>query len=214
MGARVVHKKCTVLHGGNYQVFCNNFFTTCFLFGYLLKQKIYAYGTARMDRRGFPETLKGVVLPERGKHVSCQRGNLVATVWQDKKAVKVLSTMSDPVQSKSVEMRQVPCPDAVVQYNKFMGGVDKGDQLRPYYCFRLKFGKNYKYTFWSLLDVAITNAHILSRFSPTTTTLKPLKTFRLHLPEQLIGSYHSRKRVGRPGLAESTPSTSTTTIPR
>ena len=94
----------------------------------------------------------------------------------------MLSTMSDPVQSKSVEM-QVPCPDAVVQYNKFMGGVDKGDQLRHYYCFWLKCVKNYMYTFWFLLDVAI-NAHILSHFSPTTTTLKPLKTFRLHLAEQ------------------------------
>ncbi len=212
LGERVVHELCTPLHGGNYQVFCDNFFTTCSLFEGLLKQKIYACGTARMDRRGFPETLKGVVLPERGQHVSCQRGNLVATIWQDKKAVKVLSTMSDPVQSKSVERRQkdgsklvVPCPDAVVQYNKFMGGVDKGDQLRHYYCFRLKCVKNYKYIFWFLLDVAITNAHILSRFSPTTTNLKPLKTFRLHLAEQLIGNYHSRKRVGRPGLARNLP---------
>lgn len=101
LGERVVHELCTPLHGGNYQVFCDNFFTTCSLFEDLLKQKIYACGTARMDRRGFPETLKGVVLPERGQHVSCQRGNLVATIWQDKKAVKVLSTMSDPVQSKS-----------------------------------------------------------------------------------------------------------------
>jgi len=67
---------------------------------------MYAYGTARMDHRGFPETLKGVVLLEQGQHVLCQCGNLVATVWPEKKTVKVLSTMCDPVQSKSVERRQ------------------------------------------------------------------------------------------------------------
>ena len=72
-------------------------------------------------------------LSEWGQHLSCQRRNLVATVWQDKKAVKVLSTMFDPSNTKSVQRRQkdgskvtVPCPDAVVQY-KYMGGVDKED---------------------------------------------------------------------------------------
>ena len=93
--------------------------------------------------------------------MSCQCGNLVTTVWQDKKAVKLLSAMCDSVHSKSVERRQkdgsrlaVPCLDAVVQYNKFMGGIDKGDQLRHYYSFRLKCVKSYKYIFWFLLDVA------------------------------------------------------------
>ena len=27
----------------------------------------------------------------------------------------------------------VPCPEAVYKYNRYMGGVDKGDQLRKYY---------------------------------------------------------------------------------
>ena len=99
---RVVKQLCTPLQQGNYQVFCDNFFSTCSLFDDLLQQKIYACGTTRLDRRGFPETLKHVTLPERGKHLSCQRGNLVATVWQDKKPVKVLSTMCNPCNSESV----------------------------------------------------------------------------------------------------------------
>ena len=51
-----------------------------------------------------------------------------------------------------------------------MGGVDKGAQLHSYYRVRLKSRKYYKYTFWFLFDVAITNAYILSNYTPTTTT--------------------------------------------
>ena len=209
LGERVVLQLCSPLQQGNYQVFCENFFSSCSLFDNLLQQRIYACGT---DHRDFPKTLKHATFSERGQHLSCQRGNLVATVWQDKKAVKVLSTMCDPSNTKSVQRRQkdgskvtVPCPDAVVQYNQYMGGVDKGDQMRQYYRIRLKSVRNYKYIFWFLLDVAITNAHILSRYVPVTTSVQSLKVFRLKLAEQLIGAYISRKRVGRPSLARSVP---------
>ena len=68
----------------NYQVFCNNF-STAGLFEELLQQNIYLCGTAQIDRHGFPETLKKVAITEQGQHKSCQHGNLVATVWKDKK---------------------------------------------------------------------------------------------------------------------------------
>ena len=45
----------------------------------------------------------------------------------------------------------VPCPESVRLYNRFMAGVDKSDQLRG----------NYKYIFWFLFDLAIVNAFIL-----------------------------------------------------
>ena len=39
---------------------------------------------------------------------------------------------------------RIPCPDVVVVYNKFMGGVDL---VRHYYHIRTKCAKNYKYIF-------------------------------------------------------------------
>ena len=212
LGERVVLQLCRQLQGGNYQVFCDNFFSTVALFDKLLQQKIYACGTTRIDRRGFPDTLKNIALEDRGQQESCQRGNLTATVWKDKKLVKMLSTMSNPLTTSSVERKQkdgskitVPCPDAVVVYNKYMGGVDKGDQLRHYYRIRTKCVKNYKYIFWFLVDVVITNANIISHFSPVNTSERSLKAFRLKLADQLIGSYCSRQRSGRPSLAKSNP---------
>ena len=84
LGERVVLQLSASLRGGNYQLFFDNFFTSCHLLHTLLSQQLYCCGTTRTHRRGFPETLKGVTL-ERGSHLFCQRGNLVASVWMDKK---------------------------------------------------------------------------------------------------------------------------------
>ena len=140
----VVFQLCRPLQGGNYQVFCDNF-STAGLFDELLQQNIYACGTAQIDWRGFPETLKKVAIKDRGQHESCQRGNLVATVWKDKKDVKMLSTMCDPCSSQTGEK-----PEGWRQSHntmsscgsKYTGGVDQGDQLRQYYRIRTKCVKN------------------------------------------------------------------------
>ena len=118
----------------------------------------------------FPGHLK------RGESVSRQRDNLVASVWRDRKLVYVMSTNSNPKGDTTVQRRerdgtaqQVPCPPSVVVYNKFMGGVDKADQLRKYYRVRCKTRKFYRYVFWFLFDSCIVNAFVLMKnFRPAT----------------------------------------------
>ena len=91
----------------------------------------------------------------------------------------------------SVEVRALT---SVITYNKWMGGVDRGNQLRQYYHLRLKSRKFYKYIFWFLVDVCFVNTYILhTRYG--TTTNSPFKEFRLQLAKSLIGSYSSRKRA-------------------
>ena len=85
---------------------------------------------------------------------------------------------------------------AIISYNKWMGGVDRGDQLRQYYQLRLKSRKVYKYIFWFLVDVSITNAFVLHQYNTSTSTRpSPFKAFRLELAKGLIGAYNSRKRA-------------------
>ena len=48
-----------------------------------------------------------------------------------------------------------------VAYNKFMGGVDQGDQKRGYYATKIRSRKFYKYIANFLLGVAVTNSFIL-----------------------------------------------------
>ena len=87
-----------------------------------------------------------------------------------------------------------------------MGGVDRGDQLRGYYCCRTKSRKFYKYICYFLLDVAITNAFILYKhYNPHPSKgLLTMKDFRLQLAKELIGNYCSRRVPGRSGGATHT----------
>ena len=77
--------------------------------------------------------------------MSRQCNSLTALVWQDKRQVHVLSTLSQPGETAQVSRRErdgsrveVSCPSAILTYTKYMGGVDLGDQLRKYYCVRQK----------------------------------------------------------------------------
>ena len=142
------------------------------------------------------------------------RGPLVASVWMDNKPGSMLTRVTQPdvthmAQRKQKDGTRVPvkCTDAVMLYNKYMSGVDKGDQLRQYYHVRMRCFKNYKYIFWFLFDVTITNSYILSLFSPTQMPLSHQrhKMFQLQLAEQLVGDYNTWNRLGRPHSKPSHP---------
>ena len=114
-----------------------------------------------------------------------------------------MSTGFDPTETGYVLRRQkdgtqgtYPCPVACVEYNKYMGGVDLGDQHRGYYHVRMKCRKFYKYIANFLFDVSITNSFILHNISHGDKKMKSVR-FREKLAMELIGSYCSRKRAGR-----------------
>ena len=205
LGERVVLQLSESLRGGNYQLYSDNYFTTCHLLDTLHTHQLYGCGTTRTSHRNFPETLKTVSL-ERGEHAFCQRGILWhLSGWIRSQSIcspHLPRQMSHTAQRKQKDGSRlsVQCPDTVVLYNQSMAGVDKGDQLRQYYRVRTKCRKNYKYIFWFLFDVAITNSYILSLFAPTTmpNSHQRLKAFRLQLADQLVSRYNSRKRLGRP----------------
>ena len=148
-------------------------------------------------------------LRERGHSKTFQSSPLTACIWQDNKPVAVVATNSNPTVSTSVPRRnhdgsrtEVTCPQFVELYNKFMGGVDRNDQLRGYYNVRMKCQKLYKYIFWCLLDVSITNAYILYKcFGSQEKKISDLKSFRVDLAKNLVADYCSRKRPGHPSTS-------------
>ena len=79
-----------------------------------------------------------------------------------------------------------------------MGGVDRDDQLWGYYNCRTKSHKFYKYIFYFIFDVTITNAFILYKhFHPSP--FKTIKEFHLQLAWTPIGDYCSRRWAGHCG---------------
>ena len=138
------------------------------------------------------------LLFNRGESVTVQAGKVTASAWMDRKTVMVMSTNCQPSSCGTVNRKQrdgtsleVPCPASIISYNNFMGGVDRGDQLRGYYRCRSKSRKFYKYIFFFLFDVAITNTYLLLK-SSGSCPFKDLKSFRLQLAKDLIGDYCSR----------------------
>ena len=137
--------------------------------------------------------------------LTVQSDNVVASAWQDRKVVTMMATGYDATKvgtvlrrQKEGSRKQVPCPIACVQYNKFMGGVYHGDQLRGYYQSNFKSRKFYKYIANFLFGVVITNSYILfSLNNPGNNNC--IKSFREKLALQLLGSYCSRKMAGMCG---------------
>ncbi|XP_067929447.1 piggyBac transposable element-derived protein 4-like [Watersipora subatra] len=85
-----------------------------------------------------------------------------------KKYISVISTMHknlDVVDTGKVNYKgdKVCKPAAVLDYNRYMGGVDKSDQNLHYYNAARKTMKWYKKLFFHLLDICVYNAAIVYR---------------------------------------------------
>ena len=109
-----------------------------------------------------------------------QDGNVSVCVWQDTRPVTFMSSGHNPAHTKSIPRKRVDrsimnveCPISIVDYNKYMGGVDRGDQYRKYYHVHVKSRKPYKYIFWFLFEVCV-NSFILSHYSPCNL---PISTY-------------------------------------
>ena len=122
---------------------------------------------------------------------------MTAHAWMDNKVVTVMSTNSQPSATGTVLRRKdgsrvpVPCPESVILYNRWMGAVDYGDQLRGYYSCRTKSRKFYKYIYHFLFDVTITNSLILYKNFHLNPRYKTIREFCLQLARELIGDYCS-----------------------
>lgn len=210
LGYSVVTKLCASIKGHWYAIFCDNFFTSYKLVEDLYVQyKILCCGTLRTGRKEFPRCLfDKVVLKrmQRGDIVWRMKGPVLAVSWIDKKPVFAAGTnTSAPPQQlpqinrkqKDGSIKKVPCPPIIVAYNKYMGGVDKNDQMKSYYTIPVSGKKWWTRILFDLLDRAIFNSFILEQESPNHTS-RPLKEFRISLAKELIGDFSSRRKRGRP----------------
>ena len=81
---------------------------------------------------------------------------MLTTIHDDCMTTKVCRTRR--VQGGQEEIRK---PVVVEQYNQFMGGVDRSDQLLSYYGFADRTVKWWRREVFYLLDMAVVNAYVL-----------------------------------------------------
>lgn len=208
---RVVLDLTTGIAGKHHVVNMDNYFTSPDLFERLYEMDILARGTARVNRRDFPKNLlcdKDVT--QRGQFVACQKQEMTAVKWKDKKIVNFLSTAESGLQVGAVDRKKkdgvverIPCPEIVMNYNAYMNGVDHADQIRTKYNTYRTSRKWWQYVFWFLLDVSISNAFVMMKESPIHQQMtrknnpKPhtMLGFRQKLAKEMIGNTRvARKR--------------------
>jgi hypothetical protein len=204
---RVVKDLTRDLVGHHHHVVMDNFFSSPALFQDLHDEGIYATGTCRNNRRGWPDGLNSGLARNVGDTASRHCRSVTATIWKDKKLVSFLSTAADPTILTEVRRRQkdgtarvMLAPEVVGMYSKFMGGVDHGDQLRTQYCTARKSNKWWTYLFHFGLDTAIANAMLLMKASPNHQLVtrggkvreRTQLEFRQALATQLVGEVSAR----------------------
>ncbi|KAL2096929.1 hypothetical protein ACEWY4_006136 [Coilia grayii] len=130
-----------------------------------------ACGTVRVNRKGMPPQLRSLKLRPSDPPVFFENAPLLSASFRDAGTVTVLSTVHDnrvinkQVRSKGPSgYRVVRKPKSVEDYNRFMGGVDRGDQLCSY-CYQHRAMKWYHRLSHHIREVALVNAHIIFKES-------------------------------------------------
>jgi hypothetical protein len=120
-----------------YSLYCDNYYASPQLFRDLFQLGTYATGTVRQNRRGIPQTLKDYQLRNRGDIFVMNNGSLECYKYLDSKPVYMLSTkhgssLSTTPRRNPITNEIICKPNVVTNYNKYMGGVDRSDQMISY----------------------------------------------------------------------------------
>jgi len=102
----------------------------------LLQKKIRICGTIRKNR-GLPECLKKTNL-KKEETIFRRKNEILVQVWQSKKEVSLISSIHSAEMKESnnvdrIKRQKIIKPNALIDYNKYMKGVDRADQYLSYY---------------------------------------------------------------------------------
>ncbi|XP_030268832.1 piggyBac transposable element-derived protein 4-like [Sparus aurata] len=155
---------CQVL-GTGYKLFVDNFFTSPVLFQDLLDKNIWACGTIRQQRVGYPKGKPGGLTPRcpRGTIKGIREGPVVFVQWKDTRDVLFCSTIHSAHGEDTARRRvkgadgqwsfqDIPVPSGINDYSKNMGGVDLSDAMIGYYNVlhkTRKWYRSYSFTSWT-----------------------------------------------------------------
>ena len=191
--------------GKGHIIFMDNYYSSPLLFLHLWSLGIAAVGTVRSNRRGLPIELKEKVLRNQGDTYVMHTGPLSAIKYLDKKPVYLLSTLytSENVRTRHRAQEIFHRPKVVVKYDKFMGGVDRSDQMVANSKVDLKTLKWWKKVFFHVLSIAVLNSYIM--YKENVQRPVSFRVFRKKLIAQLVGfaSQTETRQPAAPGRPKS-----------
>jgi hypothetical protein len=205
LGHDVVFKLIDSLKGEGFCVYFDNFYTSPQLLNSLKERGFLACGTCRENRRGFPAAM----LDSDTWKKQHARGNMrwlrvdgiLYMQWLDNKVVTIASTAHSAdgytwthrrvKQNGDWRQKLVRKPALIQEYNKYMSGVDRSDQLLSNYSVWIKSMRWWKTLFFHLIDIACVNSCILfklmmKKFPDAPQLQRPLQWSQLEFREELV----------------------------
>lgn len=216
LGERVVTSLSSPFDNKGFCFYFDGFFSNVPMMEKMLKKKNFGCGTIKSNRKYFPSAVlkndKSFITGEFD--IATSKKELSVSKWKDRgtKCVNVISNLHDTSVIGVVHRKDhfgnkhlIKCPNSIVDYNKYMGGVDHFDQFHSFYNISWKSRRWWMKIFYYLLDASIVNSYILYKVTsdlhdPKSSKLTHLQ-FRSALANQLIADYTSRKQPGvRPNI--------------
>ena len=190
------HTEKVVLHlldgklNVGHSLYMDNFYNSPALAKTLLKQNTHCTGTLRIDRKDCPTEVKQKKL-KRGETIARYSGGILVGKWKDKRDVCYISneyenTMLN-VTNRRGDTREKPLP--IIQYNTYMAGVDRQDQLLSYYPCERKTIRWPTKIFVHILQMMLINAHgLYNKYSGKKMNLYDFRVavIRKLLPTQTV----------------------------
>ena len=159
----VVTKLLRGYSGTGHSVYLDNYYTSIPLARTLRNAGIQMTGTLRRDRKDIPKFfLQGKL--DRGESFFIRnKQDILLQRWQDKREIIMISTRHNGefVEKKKKFGGSMLKPKCIDEYNTFMGGVDKADQMTSYYSSPRKTIRWNLKLFFHLIDLCLWNACFL-----------------------------------------------------
>jgi hypothetical protein len=123
-------------------------------------------GTMRPNRcipKDLEKEAKGL---KKGQLSFRRKGDVLVQAWKDKRSVRMISTIHDSEHVHTGKKDQktneeISNPNCVVQYNKYVKGVDHADQSLRYFSIVRKTVKSSKKVVLFLLNCALFNSFLV-----------------------------------------------------
>nr|CAH7727890.1 unnamed protein product [Callosobruchus chinensis] len=196
LGEKVVLRLTQGLENKGHFLFFDNFFNTYSLQKLLKEKGLYSCGTVNANRKLLPKNMlddRKMVQGQFDFRVS--NDGITYIKWKDKRVVHLLSNYSNPKSNTTVNRKQkdgttipIPCPLALVDYNKNMNFVDRFDQMKSCYELDRKSKKWWHRIFFHFVDCCVVNAFILYKLKCQAKNITSLtqKNFKRRIIDGLL----------------------------
>ncbi|XP_025423083.1 piggyBac transposable element-derived protein 4-like [Sipha flava] len=184
----VLHLMSEKLNNGH-ALYMDNFYNSFDLASKLIEKKTFCTGKLRLNRKNTPQDVVESKL-KKGETVARYSQGVMIGKWKDKRDVGYISTefKNNLIITKNRNGKEQFKPEPILNYNCFMSGIDRQDQMHSYYPFTRKTIRWYKKIGIHIIQMLLMNSFYLYNQYHAGPKIS-LYDFRLSILSELLPKY-------------------------